>query len=417
MSRYIRLKKTLSSFYSQIPFQADSTLWIAVSGGIDSVLLFSISKELFKEKKLKGLGSLGLVHVNHGLRGEESDGDEQFVRGLLENSSAQKSFHRLEWSTSERPSQEACRKKREKIFSSLLRKQDFIALAHHSDDLAETIFMRMMRGTGVDGLLPMQAMHGQRLRPLLGIDRKEIIHCSSEINLRWREDSSNKSNKYERNWIRNELFPLIETRRPGFAKHLNALSQEISTLPKNVAHNEPRALSHSEGISFYRRDELAALSAREIHLLWKLNRNHSFALHEFFQKSSGKFDLPGFQIWNSSALVMKRRIDCELDCVNEPNSTHFKSILGTWVLKSSNLELHRYERGLSSSLKNAFVKARVPAFFRSAIPILSLKEKQVPGIPKNLSTEQNFETVIGKVQYIPSEFAMRLFKELQFEFC
>ena len=125
MSRYIRLKKTLSSFYSQIPFQADSTLWIAVSGGIDSVLLYSITNELFQDKKIKGLTSLGLIHVNHSLRGKESDGDEQFVRDLLDDSSAKKSFHRLEWTISERPSQEACRKKREKIFSSLLRKQIF----------------------------------------------------------------------------------------------------------------------------------------------------------------------------------------------------------------------------------------------------------------------------------------------------
>src|SRR5690606_16762424 len=120
----------------------------------------------------------------------------------------------------EKPSQALCREKRQAFFDKYLGENDRLFLAHHLDDQAETLLLRLMRGSGIHGLKGMAAANGKKVRPLLKVSREEILAAARDWKLSWREDSSNRSLKYERNWVRHEVLPLLESRRPGVARRI-----------------------------------------------------------------------------------------------------------------------------------------------------------------------------------------------------
>ena len=183
----------------------------AVSGGIDS----SVLCELCKHAGLK----LSIAHCNFGLRGEESERDENFVRSLGEKYSVEvfvKKFETEKYANEKKISiQEAARELRYDWFVELKKQHDFsfTLLAHHADDNIETLLMNFFRGTGLQGLTAMPDENRDEkffLRPLLHIRRKEIVEFAEQNNLQWVVDSSNASSKYTRNFFRNELLPAIK---------------------------------------------------------------------------------------------------------------------------------------------------------------------------------------------------------------
>ena len=120
------------------------------------------------------------------------------------------------------------RKARYKIFENLLESGDQILLAHHSDDVAETIFMRLLRGTGVDGLegpkFTRKIGKERLIRPLLKNTKKEILNYLTENNIQYIEDDSNINNEFDRNYLRNKIFPMLEDRWKDFSKRINNTS-------------------------------------------------------------------------------------------------------------------------------------------------------------------------------------------------
>lgn len=222
---------------------------VAVSGGIDSVALLRLLLEIRNE-----LGIVfSVVHFNHRLRGAESDADQQFVAGLARQ-------HRLEFYTesgdaaklaSEEHSglEAAARELRYEFFGKLLGADDLdshqppdvsqldkIATGHTLDDQAETVLMRVIRGTGTRGLAaiyPRIAVEdadgelvGEIVRPLLEIRRRAIEHYLKEINQPWREDVTNVDGRFTRNRLRKDLFPLIEREfNPSVTKNLSELAE------------------------------------------------------------------------------------------------------------------------------------------------------------------------------------------------
>jgi len=187
----------------------------AVSGGIDSVVLCELCKQ-------SGL-QFAIAHCNFQLRGEESEGDEQFVHALSNKYQVQlfvKKFQTSDHAEERKISiQEAARDLRYEWFCQVRKEQgcSFTLLAHHADDNIETLLMNLFRGTGLQGLLGMpQEDFGARfiLRPLLELRRSEIIEFARVNNLQWVEDSSNASSKYSRNFLRNEVLPAIKNRYP-----------------------------------------------------------------------------------------------------------------------------------------------------------------------------------------------------------
>ncbi len=175
-----------------------SRVGVAVSGGADSVVLLEI---------LKGFPvKLTVLHVNHGLRGAESDEEEQFVSGLAEAAGLAFVSARLKPGAGNLE-QEARRLRREFFLSQGL---DRVALGHTRSDQAETVLHRFLRGTGPTGMAAMRFITPEGfIRPLLSVSRSEIREWAREQGLAWREDSSNAGPQFTRNRLRNELMPAL----------------------------------------------------------------------------------------------------------------------------------------------------------------------------------------------------------------
>ncbi|MBV9502618.1 MAG: tRNA lysidine(34) synthetase TilS [Acidobacteriaceae bacterium] len=180
---------------------------VAVSGGADSVALLHILERLAPRFGI----TLSIVHVNHGLRGEESDQDEQFVRALAAflNVEIFVESARVEGANIEEQARDA----RREFFLRLLNCEgglDKIALGHSRSDQAETVLFRFLRGSGLAGLCGMRLWTPNRLiRPLLTSSRQEIRSWAEAERIGWCEDSSNQDCRFTRNRLRNDLLPAL----------------------------------------------------------------------------------------------------------------------------------------------------------------------------------------------------------------
>jgi len=188
-------------------------VFVAVSGGIDSMVLLHALRCLRHP--------CTVLHVNHGLRGAESDADESFVRQQCEAEGIpfQTKKVDVEAFKEEEPvsTQMAARYLRYEWFSEAMGEygKHRCALGHHEGDLIETLFINLLRGTGRRGWGNMAPRRADFVRPLLCVQRAEIEDYAKEHGVAWREDQSNASMHYQRNRIRHELLPLLEQIRPG----------------------------------------------------------------------------------------------------------------------------------------------------------------------------------------------------------
>ncbi|HRH12623.1 MAG TPA: tRNA lysidine(34) synthetase TilS, partial [Bacteroidia bacterium] len=221
------LKKIEENISKNRLFDKKSKLLLGMSGGIDSVALASILAESY---------SVSLAHCNFNLRGKESKADEKFCESLAEKMGLPiyiQSFDTVKISKQRGISiQMAARELRYQWFEELLKKHklDRIVTAHHADDRIETFFINLIRGSGVKGLKGMESRNGNVVRPMLEISKKEIQVYAEKKKIRFREDSSNKSDKYERNFLRHHIIPLFHKLNPSFdqtmIKNLNILKDE-----------------------------------------------------------------------------------------------------------------------------------------------------------------------------------------------
>jgi len=191
---------------------------ITVSGGIDSVTLAQLCYEAGY--------AFGIAHCNFQLRGKESDEDEAFVRQLASQYGVSfylKKFDTHSYCVEKKISiQMGARELRYAWFDEIAREEGYncIAVAHNRDDIAETILLNLIRGTGLKGLTGIKAKSGLIIRPLLFAPRDEIRKYAADKGLSYREDSSNKETKYHRNLIRSEIIPLMEKINPSFSDTL-----------------------------------------------------------------------------------------------------------------------------------------------------------------------------------------------------
>ena len=207
-------QQLLEKIRKQELIKAGDRVGVAVSGGADSVALLLLLDELRAELGIV----LSAVHVNHKLRGQESDEDERFVAALAQQ-------HGLEFHTRPAPLAEpdsgieaAARKLRYDIFRQLARegRVSKIATAHTLDDQAETVLLRMMRGAGIRGLagihprLVFEDEGGEVIRPLLSFRRADVAGFLRERQQPWHEDSSNRDLNFLRNRVRHRLLPLLK---------------------------------------------------------------------------------------------------------------------------------------------------------------------------------------------------------------
>ena len=213
---------------SRFPFLEDQKLFLAVSGGLDSMVLLHLVKQLPYE--------IAVLHCNFQLRGLESFGDQNFIQEYCDQHNIP--IYTTQFDTEafakdyKLSTQVAARELRYSWFYELLEKEsfDYILTAHHADDNLETFIINLTRGTGLEGLIGIPEQNDRIIRPLLPFSREEILKYAEENNIEWREDSSNASNKYLRNKIRHDLVPILKEINPNF---LNAFQKTQSYLQES----------------------------------------------------------------------------------------------------------------------------------------------------------------------------------------
>ncbi|MFQ6112462.1 MAG: tRNA lysidine(34) synthetase TilS [bacterium] len=220
-----KLKTTLIS--DSLLTNGDKIL-LAVSGGLDSTALLHLFSKIQDSFNLQ----LGVVHVHHGIRGEEADDDLEFVRTLAERRGLPFYFKKVDAEKFAREQgyslEESARILRYQVYEEFLKKTQFtkLATAHTADDQAETILDHFLRGSGILGMQGMLKQRGPYIRPLLIFSRKELESYVLQNNLEFREDSTNKELKYRRNRIRKELLPYLRKYfNPNLINTLNRLGK------------------------------------------------------------------------------------------------------------------------------------------------------------------------------------------------
>nr|WP_299031176.1 tRNA lysidine(34) synthetase TilS [uncultured Tenacibaculum sp.] len=203
----------------QFSFLKEKKLLIAISGGVDSVVLAHLLHQLHF--------NISLAHCNFRLRGKESDLDELFVKELGKSLNIQTfttRFNTNEYATKNKLStQLAARELRYSWFDTLSQENnfDYILTAHHADDNLETFLINLSRGTGLEGLTGIPPVNKNIIRPLLIFSREEIVTFAQNNNIQWREDKSNAETKYLRNKIRHQITPALKELNPNLLNNFN----------------------------------------------------------------------------------------------------------------------------------------------------------------------------------------------------
>lgn len=208
------------------------TSLLAVSGGLDSMVLI----HLCHSSNLK----VEVAHINYGLRGRESDLDEELVVQTCQGFGIK--FHVSRWKdeTETGSVQMRCREFRYKEFSRLMDQQGFsnTLVGHHADDSVETVLINLFRGTGFRGLTGITENRSQILRPLLQTNRAEILAYAKKHGVKYRDDHTNFESDYDRNFIRNEVLPVMATRfenaSQGIQKTAANMSQAAEFIEQQV---------------------------------------------------------------------------------------------------------------------------------------------------------------------------------------
>ena len=272
---------------------------IGVSGGVDSMVL----AHLFVQAGFK----VGMAHVNYGMRGEESNKDEQLV---FEAAVAwAQTFHRTHYfeNRSTGNFQEKARNFRYTWFSSLMEENGYncLAIAHHADDQIETFFLKLLRSAGLKGLGAIKARDGYKIRPLLGVFKSDIYRYAAQHGVPFREDQSNSENKYKRNLVRNEILPVIEKQIPGSKQqllysidHLQSANELMNYLIKN------QGLLQEEGNSYAITKELLTSTPEPIQTLFLLLHPYHFNYTQCKDLYSSE---PGSRIVNGSYIVIAEK--------------------------------------------------------------------------------------------------------------
>ena len=223
-----------SHLINELPFLFNNKILIATSSGVDSVVLCTLCNDL-------GL-NFSIAHCNFSLRGEESDEDAKFAKALAKLLNVDfylKKFNTISYKeNSGLSTQMAARELRYKWFDDLLINYDCLLTAHHLDDQLETFLINLSRGSGLGGLLGIPIINKKKIRPLLNFSKNQIVNYARENNISWREDSSNLSNDYLRNEIRNNVIPEFKKSAPdllkNFNKSLNYLKNSKSYIQEKI---------------------------------------------------------------------------------------------------------------------------------------------------------------------------------------
>ena len=241
MSKSPHLQTLMMQFAEQHRFfNSGAKVLAAVSGGVDSMVMLHLLHQV-------NVNTVA-AHCNFGLRGDESNFDEAFVKTESHKLGIEcqvAHFDASSYAVQKGYSvQMAARELRYRWFNELLAKENFdaIAIAHNRDDRIETLLINLARGTGIHGLTSIKPVNGNIIRPLLFASRNEIEVYAKAHNVLFREDSSNATDKYARNYIRHHVIPGLEQYFPGMRK----------AIERNLEHYSEVELFYNAAVEYYK---------------------------------------------------------------------------------------------------------------------------------------------------------------------
>ncbi len=296
-------------------FSSGSKILIALSGGADSVALLCI---------LHAAGyPCEAAHCNFHLRGEESNRDEQFVRQLCKKYGIH--LHTIDFDTTRYAAEKhisiemAARELRYNWFEEIRNqcRADVVAVAHHQDDSVETILLNLIRGTGITGLLGIRPRNGVIVRPLLCVNREEIMRYLQSIGQDYVTDSTNLEDEYTRNKIRLNLLPLMQTINPSVKNSLietgNYLS-DVATIYNRYIEEAKTRIATTEGIRICELVKEPAPEALLFEILHPLGFNSAQIkdiVHSLHGQSGKQFSSKEWRVIKDREFLLLEKIQSE----------------------------------------------------------------------------------------------------------
>lgn len=313
------IQKFKKHITKEFPFLKDTKLLIAISGGLDSVVLFHLLHKLNYD--------VSLAHCNFKLRGKESDLDEEFIKNLNQISANQIFtiiFDTEKYAKEHKLStQIAARELRYNWFQKLIteHKFEYVLTAHHADDNLETFLIHLTRGSGLDGFTGIPKVNGNIVRPLLAFSRKEILNYAKDHDIEWREDASNASNKYIRNKIRHQVLPVLKEINPSildsFATTLENLQESKQIIEDRIENIASEVLEKEANFIKIDIEKIKELSSSKAYL-YQLLKSYHFTewndVYDLLNAQSGK------QVFSKTHRLLKDRDVLILSKIDLSNS-------------------------------------------------------------------------------------------------
>lgn len=374
------------------------TVICAVSGGADSVAMLFAFYLLREKLKI----TLSAAHFNHGLRGEESDRDEEFVRAFCDRYEIPLFVGSGDVEPGKKGLEAAARDARYAFLRSLTGK---IATAHTADDNAETVLMHLVRGTGLRGLGGIMPINGQLIRPMLSVTREDVLAFLKEYHLDYVTDSSNRTDDFLRNRLRHHVMPILRSENPSVAENVSAMAlrlrcdeevlQSLADAGESADVYELRRMHRSVRLrwihNFLKTNGVLEPEAQHIQLVERLT---------FSDKPSARAYLPGGVVITRNYNVLEKRnaskgiVSQELEIGSEVKLSDQKIFItclaaedaectinafavipkGKIVVRSRQAGDRMRLSGGTKDLKKIFIDRKIPANRRGDIPVVADEE-------------------------------------------
>ena len=358
---------------------------VALSGGADSVALLLA---------LKKIGyNIEAAHCNFHLRGEESDRDEDFCKKLCHKLDIK--LHLAHFDTQTNASlhgisiEMAARNLRYNYFEALLKdiNASAVCVAHHKDDSAETLLLNLVRGTGIEGLTGIKSKNNRIVRPFLCVRRNEIINYLEQQNQSFVTDSSNLVNDVQRNKIRLDVMPLLQTINPLVVEHLNQTGEYI----EEAASILNTALEQMQNrVVLLKTEEQTIIDIERLekeqssnYLLWYILKNYGFNAAQIKQISCGLKTSVG-RVWesathaltiNNNKIIVEPLFTCDTKEYHliEEGLYYLKSKLSIEIKQ----ELYSIDNGFSKDPKDVWIDAD-KVVFPLSVRLIKEGDRMIP---------------------------------------
>jgi tRNA(Ile)-lysidine synthase len=272
--------------------QSSQKILLAVSGGLDSMVMLHLCKQAGYQTVV--------AHCNFQLRGKEAEGDEAFVANVCKQLNIpffSKRFETESYAAANKLSiQTAARELRYAWFHSLMDQErlDLIATAHHINDSIETVLLKWIHGSSLESFAGIPVKNRRTIRPMLFATRDQLMSFASASKLEWRNDSSNDSDDYQRNFIRHQVIPKLKEINPSleatYQHGLKKIQGELEFLKNQLDQWKQNHVTEKSGQVFIDKNALLSTSFSES-LLWRVVREYGFNIdqcHDMMQALQGQ---------------------------------------------------------------------------------------------------------------------------------